>query len=379
MNEVAKKGYASGYVNRHTENIYRWVNSIKEILDSKYLTNKEILEIIRPQPGEIYAISPKGDIIILPKDSTVLDYAFQIHTDFGLHFQAAEVNGKIVSYNHILSNADQVTIFRSSSVKPQQEWINSLASHRNKNILIEYFRKQKRKIINQGEKSFKILSKKYNLEEDKLSLLINKLHCDNRDDFFYKIGNESVTENDIFNIVKPKRSVFGLVSNLWSNEKTQFNTTDDFNPKIPFLVKNLNNISLAKCCKPIDGDPAIIYRIDKNNFIIHRNECEQAKSLNSTDGDNTAKVKWDLPDDTKFRSTIVFSGLDNKGLLFELIEIISKEHDMNMSSLKINVDKNTFNGSIDIIVSQVEDVMSVLKRIRKIKYIKKAFRLLEEE
>ena len=379
MNEVAKKGYASGYQNKHTENIYRWVNSVKEILDSKYLTNKEILEIIRPQPGEIYAISPKGDIIILPKESTVLDYAFQIHTDFGLHFQAAEVNGKVVSYNYILSNADQVTIFRSSSIKPKIEWINTLASHRNKNILIEYFRKQKRKVIHSGEKAYKLIMQKYNIEEDKVSMLIHKLQCENRDDFYYRIGNEVITEAEILSIIKPRRSVFGIVSNLWSSEKNQVEKTIEFNSKTPFLVKNLDNISLAKCCKPIDGDPSIIYRIDKNNFIIHRNECEQAKSLNSTDGDNTAKVKWDLPDDTKFRSTIKFSGVDNKGLLFELVEVISKEHDMNMSSLKINVDKNTFNGTIDIIVSEVEDVSSVLKRIRKIKYIKKAFRLLEEE
>jgi guanosine-3',5'-bis(diphosphate) 3'-pyrophosphohydrolase len=109
---------------------------------------------------------------------------------------------------------------------------------------------------------------------------------------------------------------------------------------------------------------------DKNNFIIHRNECEQAKTLNSTDGENTAKVKWDIPDDTKFRSTIKFSGVDNKGLLYELIEIISKEHDMNMSSLKVNVDKNTFNGTIDLIVSGVDEVDGVLKRIRKIKDLK---------
>ncbi len=378
MNQVSKRGYAHGYENKHTENIYRWVNSVKEILDSKYLTNKEILEIIRPQPGEIYAISPKGDIIILPKGSTVLDYAFQIHTDFGLHFQAAEVNGKIVSYNYVLSNADQVTIFNSPTVEPQSEWINSLASHRNKNILIEYFRTQKRKIIHSGEDIYELISEKYLISDDKISILINKLLCENRDDFFYRIGNETITENEILSVVKPRRSVFGIVSNLWNNEKIQTEHPDEFNPKEAFSIKNLDHISIAKCCKPLKGDSAIIHRIDNNNFIIHRNECEQAKILNSTDGENTAKLIWDLTDEVKFRSTIKFNGLDNKGLLSEMIEIISKEHDMNMSSLRINVDKNTFYGTIELIVLNAESVDSVLKQIRKIKYIKKAYRFIDE-
>jgi GTP pyrophosphokinase len=140
----------------------------------------------------------------------------------------------------------------------------------------------------------------------------------------------------------------------------------------------LDHISIAKCCKPLKGDSAIIHRIDNNNFIIHRNECEQAKILNSTDGENTAKLIWDLTDEVKFRSTIKFNGLDNKGLLSEMIEIISKEHDMNMSSLRINVDKNTFYGTIELIVLNAESVDSVLKQIRKIKYIKKAYRFIDE-
>ena len=378
MNDVAKRGYAPGYENRHTENVYRWVNSIKGILNSKDLTNREILELIRPQHREIYTLSPKGEIIKLPKNSTALDYAFQIHTDFGIHFQAAEVNGKVVSHNFILDNADQVRIIYSDTVEPQKGWINSLASHRNKNILRQYFRKQRRKVINQGKVIFEEISIQLNIIDNQLSNLINRFNCDNRDEFFYRVGNETITEPDISNSLKSRRGVFGIVSNLLSSEKHEIYDGEKFNHKDIFIIKNFDNISIAKCCRPVDGDSAIIYRRGKNNFIVHRNECRQAKSLNSTDGKNTAKALWVLAEKRKFRTTIKFDGVDNKGLLSEMIDIISTDHDINMTSLKINADKNTFKGTIDLLVSNAESINSVLKKIRKIKYIKKAYRVSKE-
>lgn len=377
MNEVSKIGYASGYKNKHTENVYRWVNSIKEIINSKELTKREILELIRPQHREIYTLSPRGEIIKLPKNSTVLDFAFQIHTDLGIHFQAAVVNGKVVSHNYKLGNADQVNIIYSKTVEPQIGWIKSLASHRNKNILREYFRKQKRKTINKGEQIFKAICKKHGFDVSNISKLIDKYNCDDRDDLYYRVANEVITENDINAVIKNRKGVFGIVSNLLSSEKNDSHSEKKFNPNEIFYIKDFENISVAKCCRPVVGDPVIVYRKEKSKFIVHRSDCRQAKNLNSTDGKNTAKAYWDLPDDKMFHTTIKFNGVDNKGLLSEMITIISNEHNINMTSLKIKADKNTFNGTIDLMVVNVESILSILKRIRKIKYIKKAYRVSE--
>jgi hypothetical protein len=98
---------------------------------------------------------------------------------------------------------------------------------------------------------------------------------------------------------------------------------------------------------------------------------QPSKNLNSIDGKNTAKAYWDLAEDTMFRTAIKFNGVDNKGLLSEMIDIISNEHDINMTSLKISADKNTFNGTIELMVPNIFSVSSILKKIRKIRYIKK--------
>lgn len=375
MHLISTKGFASDCKNRHLENVSRWVRSVKEIINNKDLTKKEILELIRPQHREIFALTPDGEVVKLPKDATVLDFAFQIHSDLGLHFQAAEVNGKLVNFDYKLNNADQVKIIISDDIAADISRVEALSSNSNKNLLRQHIRKQNKKKINKGKKLFKEINEKHKLNELDLSKLKTKFHCENDDELYFRIANNTVTKDDIISIIKTRRSVLGLVTNLWSSDKTVPVKETEFNPKEKFVVKNLENIELADCCKPVAGDIAIVFRKNNHEFIIHRNECSHAKMLNSTDGKNTAKIFWDLTEEIKFHTQIRFNGVDNTGLLAEVIDIISKNHHVNMTELKINVENNAVFGIIEITVSDVNKLNSILKQIRKIKYIKKAYRM----
>ena len=375
MNLVSAKGFASDCKNKHIDNVYRWVRSVKEIINNKDLTKKEILELIRPQHREIYALTPKGEVIKLPKDATVLDFAFQIHTDLGLHFQAAEVNSKLVSYNFILKNADQVKIITSDNVVADAIWVKALSSNRNKNLLKQYIRKEKREKINSGKEIFENYNEKHKLNEIDFLKLKTKFHCENDDEFYYRIAKNTIVEDDIVSIIKNRRSVLGLVTHLWSTDKITSAKELDFNPKEKYVIKNLENIELSQCCMPVSGDIAVVYRKNKHEFVIHRNECLQAKMLNSTDGKNTAKIFWDLTEEIEFPTKIKFNGVDNTGLLAEIVEIISKNHHVNMTALKINVDKNAVTGTIELTVPNVEKLNLILKKIRKIESIKKVYRI----
>lgn len=375
MHLISTKGFASDCKNSHLENVFRWVRSVKEIINNTDLTKKEILELIRPQHREIFALTPDGKVIKLPKDATVLDFAFQIHSDLGLHFQAAEVNGKLVNFDYKLNNADQVKIIISDDVAADISRVEALSSNSNKNLLRQHIRKQNEKKIKKGKKLFEEIDEKHKLNELDLSKLKTKFHCENDDELYFRIANNTVTEDDIISIIKTRRSVLGLVTNLWNSDKTVPVKETEFNPKEKFVVKNLKNIELAECCKPVAGDIAIVFRKNNHEFIVHRNECSYAKMLNSTDGKNTAKIFWDLTEEIKFPTKIRFNGVDNTGLLAEVIDIISKNHHVNMTELKINVENNAVFGIIEITVSDVNKLNSILKQIRKIKYIKKAYRV----
>ncbi len=379
MNQVAKVGYATGYENPQVKNIYRWVKSIDAVLKNKNLSNEEVMELIKPQDREIFALSPSGEIIKMPKDSTALDFAFQIHSDLGIHFQGAEVNGKLVSYNYKLNNADHVKIIYSDTVEPQNEWLNALACPKSKNVLKNYLKKQKRNVIILGADLYIELTEKYKFADSEINKLITKFKCLNRNEFYYRIANETITEKEIINFVRARRGVFSRMTDLWTSEKsTEKNKETVFNPKEKFLIKDFKNITLAKCCRPVNGDVAIVYRKNPNRFIVHRNDCSNAKKLNSSDGKNTAKVQWELIEDSKFRAKIVLTGIDIQGLLSEILNLISKEHNINMTSLRINTDSNKFMGNIDLLVSNAENLNNLLKQIRKIKHIKKAYRSSDE-
>lgn len=375
MHLISTKGFASDSKNKHLDNVSNWVRSVKEIISNKNLSKKEILELIRPQHREIYALTPKGEVIKLPKDATVLDFAFQIHSELGLHFQAAEVNGKLVNYNFKLKNADQVKIITSEEIIADNTWIEALSSNRNKNLLRQYVRKQKKNKITKGEAIYKKFSEKYKLGDIDLSKIKAKYHCENNDELYWRLSNNTVTEDNIAGIAKSKRKVFSLVTHFLSNEKDIPEKYSDFNSKQKFVIKNLENIELASCCYPVAGDIAIAFRKNNNQIVIHRNECLQAKMLNSTDGKNTAKVYWDLAEIIEFPTNIKFNGVDNPGILAEIIDIISKNHHTNMTALQIIVEENAVSGNIELTVSNIEKLNSILKKIRKIKYIKKAYRV----
>ncbi len=375
MHLISTKGFASDSKNKHLDNVSNWVRSVKEIISNKNLSKKEILELIRPQHREIYALTPKGEVIKLPKDATVLDFAFQIHSELGLHFQAAEVNGNLVNYNFKLKNADQVKIITSEDIIADNTWIEALSSNRNKNLLRQYVRKQKKNKIKKGEAIYKKFTEKYKLNDIDLSKIKTKYHCENDDELYWRLSNNTVTEDNIAGIAKSKRKVFNLVTHFLSSEKDIPEKYSDFNSKQKFVIKNLEHIELASCCYPVAGDIAIAFRKNNNQIVVHRNECLQAKMLNSTDGKNTAKVYWDLSEIIEFHTSIKFNGVDNPGILAEIIDIISKNHHTNMTALQIIVEENAVSGNIELTVSNIEKLNSILKKIRKIKYIKKAYRV----
>ncbi len=377
MHKISTLGFASDCKNKHLDNVYRWVNSVKELIENKDLSKREILELIRPQHREIYALTPKGEVIKLPKEATVLDFAFQIHTELGLHFQAAEVNGKIVNYNFKLKNADQVKIITSDEIIAEESWLKALSNNRNRNILKQFLRKQKKKRITEGEEVYKSFISKYKLTDIDFSKLKSKFHSTDDDEFYLRLYHKTVKEEDVADYAKSKRRVFSLVTNLLSSEKEEVVQGEDleFNPKAKFVIKNIDNFQLANCCNPVSGDIAIVYRKSNSEYIIHRNECLQAKMLNSTDGKNTAKVFWDLSEESEFPTKLRFNGIDSPGLLAEIIDIISKEHRANMTSLNIDVDNKAVSGTIDLTVNDVNKLNSILKKIRKIKFVKKAYRV----
>ena len=377
MNDVANVGFSDGYENSHFENIDIWVKSVNDILKKDKLSNEEVMDLIHPQDREVFALTPQGERIKLPKYATVLDFAFKIHSDLGIHFSAAEVNGKLVSFDYQISNNDLVNIIKSERAEPYEEWLNVLKCPYSKNKLKQYFNKQKQKQTVVGKNLYEEIATKLKISEKEQSNIIIKFICTDNNELYYRIANNTISEKNITNFIKEGRGLFSKMSGMWLSGKSEPIDITNFNPKKNFVITDFSNIEIANCCKPVEGDTAIIYRKEPGKFEVHRHECKVAKNLNASYGKETAKVEWNLTDKHNFKITIKFTGVENKGVLSEMISVISKEHNVNMTLLNIKTDVNKFYGLIDLQVPDVESLNKILKRMRKIKFIKKVYRVTE--
>ncbi len=377
MNDVANVGFSKAYENSHFENIDIWVKSVNDILNKGNFSNEDVMDLIHPQDREVFALTPQGDRIKLPKYATVLDFAFKIHSDLGIHYQGAEVNGKLVSYDYQISNNDLVKIIKSEKAEPFYEWLDALKCPHSKTKLKQYLNKKKQKTIQEGKEKYNKISERLRINEKELNNLLIKFICVDKDELYYRIANNTISEKSIINFIKDGRGLFSKMTGIWSGGKSEVVDITKFDPKKVFVITDFSNVEIAKCCRPVEGDTAIVYRKEPGKFDVHRQECKNAKKLNASFGKLTAKVEWNLSEKSTFLITIKFTGIENKGILSEMINIISDENGINMTSLNINSEINKFHGSIDLHVPDAQSLNNTLKRIRKIKFIKKVYRVTE--
>lgn len=371
MHEIAEKGYAQNHDNIHLVNIKKWNERIEEMLDKEGLTNEQILDIIRPQDREIYVITPKGEIKTLPKGSTALDYAFFIHSDLGLHFSYAIVDKRIVSYDYVLINGQEVKVVSSDSVVPEKIWNESLFILSNRNILDNYFKRQKRKIINEGEEIFNAFAEKHKFSGEIISKIISQFSCANKEEFFYRISKKKILEEDILKKIHSQSGITKRILGFFSTTKIQgeyIKSEIEFHPKKVFVINNMDNLTTAICCNPIAGDNAIVHK-KGDKFILHRSDCRQAKALNTSEGQNTTVVKWELIEKVEFEARIKISGIDRHGILSEVLGIISMQMNIDMRSLVIKSERKIFSGIIKLYVQNAKDLNKLISKIRKVKNI----------
>ncbi len=373
MNDIAQRGYAKNHDNPHVKNINTWVNTIEKSINKKSLSNNELLELVSPDVTEIIVITPKGELIPMSKKSTVLDFAFKVHTNIGLRFLSAEVNKKIVKPDYVLQNGDMVKIITSDTVKPNESWLTNLSSAGNRAKLKEYIAMKKSTVTTLGKKIFDEIKQNYPIEKEHIRQILQNLRLANQNDLFWKLGSKSIISEDIIKLFKQNNKnniLSGLKNSI--TKKTQKPKELQIvipNKKQPYIIRNLKNLSLAECCRPIPGDAAMAYTNDALETVIHKRRCPKAKELNAAYGKKTQAVKWELLTKEKTIATIEFKGIDRKGILSEMLKIIHDDLKINMNDLKMHAESNTFIGTIEFLVSDVKVLNIVIKRIQKIKGI----------
>lgn len=404
MDEIAEQGFAAHWKYKdgndgHEDDgeLNDWLSTIKEILDDPQPDAMDFLDAIKLNlfASEIFVFTPKGEVKTMPANCTVLDFAFQIHTFLGSHCIGAKVNHKLVPLSHKLNSGDQVEVLTSKSQHVQPDWINFVSTAKAKAKIQAILRRDNRETQKKGEETLKqwLQTNEIELSTSVLDKLCSFHGVQKPEELFLGLGNRTILlgEKDI-NELHGKSQKNESSGGGWrkfvpflSKSKDKKGTVPpsdkklvvgkEFNKKIPCVIseKTIGMYILPTCCHAIPGDDILGYIDNKNQVEIHNRACPVANRLKSSFGNRILDAKWDMHKVLFFDATIQIRGIDRKGMLHDISEVISEKLDVNIHRITINADEGIYDGKIEIRVhdrSEVQEIVNALKKIDDLKEVK---------
>lgn len=381
MDEVAEKGLAAHWKYKGVKSergLDEWMTSIREILENPEANAVDFMDDFKLNlyDEEVFVFTPKGELRRLPKGSTVLDFAFEIHTNVGKKCVGAIVNQRNVPIKHVLKNGDSVEILTSPNQQPKMDWLNIVMTSKAKGKL-----KQAIKEIQYKEAEFGRETLERRLKNAKMELTDTAMHQAVK-------HFKSKTVHDFFRDIAIQRldvlAVRDFIISFEKKEQEQTETTtkqsaENFVPitttheassgDILMIDKNLTNVEykLAKCCNPIFGDPIFGFVSVMGGIKIHRTNCPNATDMYNKFGYRIVKAQWTAGADADFLATLRVTGNDDIGIVSNISLLITKELKMKLRAVTIDSKEGMFEGTVSVFVNNTGGLNTLIKRIKSVK------------
>ena len=394
MNEIAERGFAAHWKYKSDETreseLDRWIKRVSDMLQSQESNDIEFLEDFKLNlfDSEILTFTPKGEEVLLPKGSTALDFAYDIHTQVGHNAIGAKVNHKLVPLSYKLNTGDQVEILTSKIQVPQYEWLNMVVTARAKTAIKSVFKEQRRKNIIKGqqmlEKELKDLN--YRPNAPVFRKMFEAYEVSGKEDLYLKLGQGIINLDNLKKVLK-KRSknkqvkFWGLqfFSRKEEDDNENLEEIEKADTSGPFLLREDQeemDYQLAKCCEPIPGDDVIGYKHpESTEIIIHKSSCPVATKLISSQADSIIQAKWTSHKVLAHLARIKLQGIDRIGIANELTEKITTQLNVNIRSMTIESRDGIFEGSFDLYVHDLEGLNNLITSLGKIKGVESVKRV----
>ena len=368
MDDIAEKGIAAhwsykkeGYISENDSEMDKWLAKVKEILVSPDVNALELLDIIHNDltGSEIVVFTPKGEQRSVAKGSTALDFGYQIHTEIGNRAIAAKVNMKLVPLSYVLHSGDQVEIITAGNGHPKREWLQFLQTRHARNLVLDYFKGDKKETVRQGQALLAQYLEKagYKMNQDSLTLICDHFNVPGRnfEELYFRIGLGMLNLGELPEVLSASGVGRGHSWSFPWFRRGKGGKDPEKNGSAPVI---------ASCCKPIPGDPVIGIRTPDGVVTVHKKTCPVAENIASKHGDWVVVPKWEgTADNQVFTVRLSVTGIDRMGLLNEISRFISLVMGVNMRKVYLSSENGVFEGYFDLSVQNKSVLERMIKRL----------------
>lgn len=408
MDDIAEKGFAAHWKYKgdnieEDSELEKWLRTIQEILENPNPNAMDFLDTIKLNlfSGEVMVFTPKGEIIKLPQGASALDFAYAIHSKIGNHCIGAKVNHKLVPLSYQLSSGDQVEVLTSNSQEPIEEWLKYVKTAKARSKIDQHLRKKRREIAAIGQEKVEAMigSDSETPDYSMLDKIAGGYGFSNRDEFFYAVGNGSVTlpesikklpylnysNNETSGNIFTRffRSALGGNKNKHKEDRpisikdVNFKKFDKNKPYVLREEQLHQTYEIAPCCKPIPGDDAFGFIGDDGKVMVHKRSCPVGTRLKSSYGDRILNTRWSAHANTLFEATLSIRGIDSRGILNAITQSLTKDLNLNVREIHLTAKDGIFSGKIKILVHNVMDVHNICDTLGKDVAIKSISRVVD--
>ncbi len=380
MDLIAEKGLAAHWRYKGIKsegNLDVWMNNVRDILETAETGPMELMKNMKMDiyDKEVFVFTPKGDLYKLPYGASVLDFAFNIHSNLGIKCTGGKVNGKNERLNYKLKSGDTVEILTSTTQVPKLDWLNFIVTSKARNKIRQTVHEMNNRSATLGkelvERRFK--NRKIELQEPTIMKVIKKMGYKTVTDFYYAVGDERLDINDIIAEYEAVERKAAESAEIRSAEEFQLVKEEDDNTDDVLVIgDNIKGINyrLAKCCNPIFGDDVFGFISAEGVIKVHRCDCPNAANIKEKYPYRVITTRWSGKLGQQFGATLRIIGHDDIGIVTNITSIINKEKDVTLRSISINSNDNIFQGFLIVGVNDTTTLNNLIKKLKTVKGVK---------
>ena len=355
------------------------ISWLREVIEWQKDTTdpREFMEFLKIDlfDDEIFVFTPKGELVKLPSGSSLVDFAFSVHTEVGLHCVGGKIDGKIAPLHTRLKSGQTVEIITNSNARPGKDWAAFVRTSKARSKLRHWIREQEfEDSVKLGREMFDREMKKKrhpHVPDQQLQEIAEALHFGpSLDKFFESLGQGQISLGQIMTRLFPEQE---------HAHQKRISTFDAAVKRVKaggegLKVQGIGNlmVSYAKCCQPVPGDDVVGYITRGRGVSIHRKDCSNLVKLDP-EPDRLMDIDWQEAENQDFMVRIQVVGADRKGVLADLTSVIT-EKETNIHSAETRTREFEFTASFVIQVKNLDHLNTIIQSLKRIEGVRTVMR-----